>query len=234
MESDSLDPRVVNHLLDKAVATAARELLPCDSVLDESVAKRVVDQLEKMRSRKANFHDPLTPVLYSTWYQLGHVNLAIRIAQRMVQRWKELSLKEDEIRIVDIGSGTLVLPIAFDILRITGNLDINVRMLSIESSREMEYCGRRIRALLGSEVSWLRSLGDTTASFGIHLGVREDSPFFSHPCTQCIRVLIRRLKYAYRSCDQSTGSRRSTRRNVLPCRIWSVSASMLTTPKKSM
>lgn len=178
MESDSLDPRVVNHLLDKAVATAARELLPCDSVLDESVAKRVVDQLEKLRKRKANFLDPLTPVLYSTWFQLGHVNLAVAIARLMMRQWRELAPGEHEMRVLDIGAGTLALPIAFDILRLTGKLDINVRMISIEKSREMEYCGRRIRQLFRNEVSWFRAPCDTTVFYGDRLDFRVDKTRF--------------------------------------------------------
>lgn len=178
VKSDKMNPIVVNHLLDKAVATAARELLPWDGELDLGIAQRVCSQLDHLTKRKANFHDPVTPVLYSTWYQPGHVNLAIVVAHRMVRQWREFSLGGDEMRILDIGGGTLALPIAFDILQILGKLDINVRMLVIEPSREMEYCGRRIRHLFRTEVSSLRSRCETTAFFGTRLRFRGDSPFF--------------------------------------------------------
>ncbi len=178
MEGISLNPKVVNQLLDKAVATAARELLPCDGELDLDVAHVVVNQLEQLRARTASFHHPVIPVLYSTWFQLGHVNLGLVIAERMVRRWRVLCSGEDEMRVLDIGSGTLALPIAFDILRLTGKLDINVRILVIEPSREMEYCGRRVRHLLRNEVPWFRSLCDTTASFGTHINVRKNGPCF--------------------------------------------------------
>ena len=144
----SLEPIFLNHCLDRAVTATAYEMLPFHNGLRPELAKRVCAQVEELANlasgSQPDYNDPVTTVLYSTWYQLGQVNLAIGIARRLINNWEDRFGASDPIKILDIGSGTFALPIAFDTLRGIGDLTRNVTIHAIEKSREMEYCGRRI------------------------------------------------------------------------------------------
>ena len=177
-----LEPIFVNHALDRAVATAANELLPCNGAVNSDIANRLTDQLERLANLAAgaqpNYNDRITAVLYGTWFQLGHVNLAIGVARLMIQRWKGQTDAGDYLRVLDIGSGTLALPIAFDVLRSIGELDINVRIFAIEQSREMEYFGRRVRHLLGNMLPWIRGNHEVSVVYGILAKGSSASPHY--------------------------------------------------------
>ena len=144
------DHLAINQALDVAVAQVAEELLPCDTGIGKRRAETICEQLDLLAKLGKGQGEPdygnrATPVLYSTWYQLSHINLGIAVARKMMKEWKGLGRQTELIRIVDIGSGTHALPIAFDILDYLNELKANVVIYYVEPSREMDYCGRRIR-----------------------------------------------------------------------------------------
>lgn len=142
------DTVAINLALDQAVSQAAREMLSYGDDLDQDTAARAcvqLDKLARLRSgERPDYSDRVTPPLYSTWFQLGHVNLAVCVAAKIIEHSRLAKPVASAIGVVDIGSGTFALPIAFDILRLMGKLDTEVTIISVEKSREMEYCGRRI------------------------------------------------------------------------------------------
>ena len=144
------DHLAINQALDVAVAQVAEELLPCGTRIGKRQAKTICKQLGLLAQLGKGQGEPdygnrATPVLYSTWYQLSHINLGIAVAGEMMKEWKRLEPQPKVIGIVDIGSGTHALPIAFDILDYLNELKVDVVIYYVEPSREMDYCGRRIR-----------------------------------------------------------------------------------------
>ena len=145
---DSLDlPRAL-VALDSAVATACETLLPPEGCANPSVAVRLESELQGLRRlASGGSHDwqsRETAVLYSSWYQLGHVNLAYNIARVLVERWADRLPGEKTLHIVDIGAGTSALPIAFELLRSRYTLPGELVLHLVDSSKVMLEHGLKI------------------------------------------------------------------------------------------
>lgn len=140
--------------LDSAVAAACEELLPPEECADRSVAVRLENGLRGLRGlasgESPDWRSRETAVLYSSWYQLGHVNLAYNVALALVENWAERLPGQKTLHVVDFGAGTLALPVAFELLRSRKKLSGNVVLHLIESSEVMLKHGQRIFANLRS------------------------------------------------------------------------------------
>lgn len=167
----------INLALDLAVSQAAREILSCGPDLDEETAVKACTQLDLLAKlwsgKQPDYSDRVTPPLYSTWFQLGHVNLAICVANRMIEHSRLTTPNAAAIGVVDFGSGTFALPIAFEVLRALGELHADVTIVSIEKSREMDYTGGRIWQLFREQTQSI-SLG---SSYSVRVMYQLDPSF---------------------------------------------------------
>lgn len=172
----------INLALDQAVSQAAREMLSCGPDLDEGAAVKVCSQLDllaQLRSGKQpDYCDRVTPPLYSTWFQLGHVNLAICVATKIVEHSRLETPKAAAIGVIDFGAGTFALPIAFEVLRILGKLRSDVAIVSIEKSREMDYFGGRIWQLFREQTKSI-NMG---SAFAVRVAYQLDPSFVGAKC----------------------------------------------------
>lgn len=138
--------------LDHAVAAACRELLPSGKCADLQVAQCLEKQLHELaklgKGGKPNWDLRETAVLYSSFYQLGHVRLARAVAWRVIAAWEESAPSGTPLHIVDFGAGTLVLPIAFEMLHALGRLPVPVVAHVVEQGEAMWRHGLRILELM--------------------------------------------------------------------------------------
>ena len=153
--------------LDSAVAAACEELLPPEECANPSVAVRLENGLQSLR-RLASGGSPdwqsrETAVLYSSWYQLGHVNLAYNVARVLVEQWTDCQPNEETLHIVDFGAGTSALPIAFELLGAREPLPGKVVLHLVERSRVVLEHGNRIFEKLRDELE----TGNDTASLTV-------------------------------------------------------------------
>lgn len=172
----------INLALDQAVSHAAREMLPCGPGLDEETAIKVCSQLGLLAKlwsgEQPDYGDRVTPPLYSTWYQLGHVNLAICVATKIVEYSRLATPNAAAIGVIDFGTGTFALPIAFDVLRMLGTLRSDVTIVPIEKSREMDYCGGRIWQLFREQTQSLK----VGSAFSVRVAYQLDPSFDGARC----------------------------------------------------
>ena len=190
------DTVAINLALDLAVSQAAREMLSCGPDLDEETAVKACAQLgllAKLRSGKQpDYGDRVTPPLYSTWFQLGHVNLAVCVANKMVEHSMRTTPNANAIGVFDFGSGTFALPIAFEVLRVLGKLHSDVTIVSIEKSREMDYCGGRIWQLFREQTQSI-NLG---SSFSVRVVYQLDPSFDGAKCFSMMHAAYPSIKDA--------------------------------------
>lgn len=134
--------------IDSAVADACEELLPPEDCAEPSVAVRLESGLRGLRKLASggapDWRTRETAVLYSSWYQLGHVNLAYNVARVLVEKWAERLPNEKTLHVVDFGAGTSALPMAFELLRARASLPCDVVVHLVEPSKVLLEHGNRI------------------------------------------------------------------------------------------
>lgn len=190
------DTVAINLALDLAVFQAAREILPCNSDVDEETAVKVCSQLKMLANlrsgKQPDYNERVTPLLYSTWFQLGHVNLAICVAAKIVKYSRLTPTNASAIGVIDFGGGTYALPIAFEVLRLLGKLQSDVTIVSVEKSREMDYTGRRIWQLFREET---RSI-NVGSAFSVRVGYQLDPSFDGAKCFSMMHAAFPDIKDA--------------------------------------
>ena len=147
--------------LDSAVASAREELLPPKDCADPKVAAQLERELKELCKLASgglpDWGSRETAVLYSSWYQLGHVNLAYNVAGFLLAKWSIRNSRDKVLHVVDFGAGTFALPVAFELLRAREQLPGDIVLHLIEASAVMLEHGQRIfqnlRDCLGSKAS---------------------------------------------------------------------------------
>ena len=127
------------------------------------IAKAVQKALLELRKLWVNkmpcYNDDWVPLLYSTWYQPSHVNLAYSMIDAMVKKrgWDGALTKSGKLHVVDFGCGTLAMQFgvalaAADALRRKERVD-SIRVDLIDSSRGMIDMGCKIWDQFKQEVN---------------------------------------------------------------------------------
>lgn len=127
------------------------------------IAKAVQKALLELRKLWGNkmpcYNDDWVPLLYSTWYQPSHVNLAYSMIDAMVKKrgWDGALTKSGKLHVVDFGCGTLAMQFgvalaAADALRRKERVD-SIRVDLIDSSRGMIDMGCKIWDQFKQEVN---------------------------------------------------------------------------------
>lgn len=157
----------VAKALDSALVKAAedeyrrlsKELNGDRFEIAKAVEKALLELLKLLRGKMPCYDNEWVPLLYSTWYQPSHVNLAYSMIDAMVKKrgWDGALTKSGKLHVVDFGCGTLAMQFgvalaAADALRRKERVD-SIRVDLIDSSRGMIDMGCKIWDQFKQEVN---------------------------------------------------------------------------------
>ncbi len=145
--------KAVTRALDRAIAKVAKERFEelSEGLSHEQIARKVLRalrSLEALRRGKMPEYNDWDALLYSTWYQPGHINLAYTLARKIPKDMNPLETGKGGLRVVDFGCGGLAMQFGLALAAADTFRDHQViapvTVLSEDISESMKSIGWRV------------------------------------------------------------------------------------------